>query len=119
MAAFPSYAKLVLSGFAINRESALNRTDMDSGPPKQAPRVSRAMVARKATVALDSAADYTNFMAWFKTTVNLGAAWFSWIDPVDGVTKWARIASGQIDEEKPLNSALSLWQLSFKIETWG
>lgn len=119
MAAFPSYAKLVLEGFSIERESALDRTEMEVGPPKQPVRRTRVMVTRKVTYALDTKADYLNFLTWFNTTINRGSAWFDWVDPQDAATKKARIVNGKLDAEKPLNSALSLYEVSFRLETWG
>lgn len=118
MAAFPSYMKLILAGLAFEREGALTRTDMEIGPPKQAVQKTRVMLTRKVTYAADTKTDYLNFIAWHKTTINYGVAWFDWTDPVDGVTKKARIVNGKLDEEKPLNSGLTLWQVTFHLETW-
>lgn len=118
MATFPTYAKLVLEGFKKDRESALQRTDMERGPPKQ-PRIkSRVLVTRKLTYAFDSKTDYNNFLTWFNTSINRGAAWFDWTDPETSTVKKARIVNGKLSEEKPLNSALSLWQVMFDLETW-
>lgn len=118
MATFPSYMKLILAGLTFKRESALLRTEMEIGPPKQTVQKTRVMLTRKVTYAADSKTDYLNFITWFTTTINRGAAWFDWTDPVDGVTKKARIVNGELDEEKPLNSGLTLWQVSFHLETW-
>lgn len=118
MAAFPAYAKLLLEGFGENPEPAVLRTEMESGPPKQAKIKSRVMVARPVIYALDSKADYLAFIAWFKTGVNYGSDFFDWTDPLDGLVKNARIVGGKI-EARPINGALSQWRVSFSLENWS
>jgi hypothetical protein len=115
--AFPTYAKLLHEPYRVQREPAVLRTDMESGPPKQAKLKSRVMVTRELAYAFGSITDYTNFLTWFKTDINRGASWFDWTDPVDGVVKQARIVAGTLDEERP-NRQMDVWVISFKIETW-
>lgn len=121
MAAFPTYGKLLLTEFAEAPESALLRTEMESGPPKQAKIRSRVMVRR--SLAMDySMAEYTTFKTFFRTTINGGADWFDWVDPLDGVTKLARIVAGNpaynaqpytYSEGAPLR-----WKVTFALEAW-
>lgn len=118
MATFPSYAVLLADGFAQQRESGVQRTEMESGPPKQLKVKSRVLVRRTVVYALRSLADYNSFVTWFQTTVNFGADWFTWTDPVDSASKNARIV-GQIDEEAPVVPALADWRVSFILETWS
>lgn len=115
MPAIPVYAKL--HKFPFEPESAVLRTEMESGPPKQAKLRSRVMVERPVTYSLDSKADYLAFMTWVRGTINRGVSWFDWTDPLDNVTKLARIKGGKVSY-KSLNAALSFWEASFVLETW-
>ena len=117
MATFPAYAKLLSNGFAEQRESALLRTEMESGPPKQAKIKSRVMVTRPVTILLQSRADYQSFVEWFSTAINEGADWFDWRDPVSGATKQARFVGEGL--EATASGALCLWSINAKLETWG
>ena len=118
MAAFPSYPKLRFDGYGEPRESAVDRTQMESGPPKQLKVKSRVLVQRPVLYDLDSLADYNSFMTWFQTTVNYGADWFDWTDPRDSTLKAARIAEGKLDA-RAKNNALSRWTVGFILETWS
>lgn len=118
MSTFPATAKLFFKGYGKTRESGLSRTDMETGPAKQLQTKTRVMVTRTLTYALDSAADYIAFIAWYRDTLHLGADWFDWTDPEDGTVKSARIVN-QIDKERPRRSALDRWEVDLKIETWG
>ena len=117
MAAFPSYAKIALSGFAEQRESALLRTQMESGPPKQAKVRSRVMVTRPVTILLGSLSDYQSFITWFSQTIHEGADWFDLTDPVTGTTKSARFVGGGLDATP--NGTKNAWSIKANIETWG
>lgn len=118
MATFPAYPKLLFDGFDEKPEPAILRTEMESGPPKQALIRSRTMITRSVQYLLESNADYQSFLTWFKTTINYGADWFDWTDPVDDVLKSARIVGGDITP-KPTRKNLSRWVVSFKLETWS
>lgn len=118
MATWPSYAKFLADGFTVRRESALQRSDMETGPAKQARIRSRVLVQRSGSVLLESKADYLAFVAWFAGDVKEGAAWFDWTDPVDGALKSARIAASDGLEQSPL-AALRAWRVRLSIETWG
>lgn len=117
MPTLPAYAKILLAGFAEQRESALLRTEMESGPPKQAKVKSRVMVTRPATISIETKADYLSFVDWFAHDINEGAAWFDWTDPVSGTTRQARFVGGGLDAT-PV-AGLRHWMIKTKIETWG
>ena len=117
MATFPAYAKILAAGFAEQRESALLRTEMESGPPKQAKIKSRVMVVRPVSILLQSRADYMSFVEWFSETLNEGANWFDFTDPVTNTVKQARFVGGGL-EASP-QAGLTLWTIDTKIETWG
>ena len=117
MATFPAYAKILASGFAEQRESALLRTEMESGPPKQAKIKSRVMVTRPVNVLIKSRSDYLSFVTWFSKTINEGSAWFDFTDPVTNTIKQARFVGGGLDATP--QAGLTLWAIPLKIETWG
>lgn len=119
MASLPSYAKMRHQGFAEQRESALLRTDMESGPPRQAKVKSRVLVTRQVVIDIDSGTNYAAFKTWFGTTINEGADWFEWTDPVDGVLKQARFAGGGFSGAPVSTSVAGKWLLRASIETWG
>lgn len=117
MATFPTYAKLLHEGYRVARQPAVLRTEMESGPPKQARVRYRALVVRELKYALATLTDYQNFITWFRTDVAHGADWFDWTDPVDATVKQARLVGGAIEEEVP-NKQMDVWVLKFRIETW-
>lgn len=118
MSGFPSYAVPLIEGYGERPEPAVERTEMESGPPKQMRVRSRALVTRPVKYLLASQADYAAFMAWFRDTLGAGADWFDWTDPRDGVTKKARIVGGKLDA-RPTVKTLARWIVSFELETWG
>lgn len=118
MAAFPSYARVLLAGFNQARESGVTRTQMESGPPKQLKTKSRVLVTRSVRVLFNSKTDFLTFVTWFQSTVNFGADWFTWTDPVDGVSKNARIV-GSLGREAPVAGGDGAWSVDAQIETWS
>lgn len=119
MPVFPSYAKLLREGFSEQRESALLRTEMESGPPKQARVKSRVMVTRPVKIMLDNLADYQAFVEWFATDLAEGALWFDWADPVSGTTRQVRFVGGGLSAA-PVAVVAGHWTIDgLRIEGWG
>lgn len=114
----PSYATLLLDGYEHQRESALLRTEMESGPPKQAKIRSRIMVTRTCQIKLKSIADFQSFESWFANDLQEGALWFNYLDPISKSTKTARFVGGGF-KASPRSSAQSSWLVPAKIESWG
>jgi hypothetical protein len=114
---FPSYPKLLLNGYGVVQAAAVKRTDMDSGPPKQRLDRSRQMVDRTVSYELRTRDDYNAFMAWFRDSIHRGADWFEWPDPETLTTRLARIKGGVLNRQ-PVNSALTIWRVSFTVESW-
>ena len=118
MPTLPATAHLLLSGYGEQRESALMRTEMESGPPKQARVKSRVMVTRPVTLRFDSRADYLAFIAWYRDDLQEGALWFEFPDPVSQGSRAGRF-TGTL-EAKPAGAMAGLWLINgLKIETWG
>ena len=116
MATWPSYARILRDGYAENPESALLRTDMESGPAKQVMIKSKVLVQRPITVLISSASDYSSWLTWFQTTIHRGADWFDWTDPRTASIKSARIVGGSYTAEHA--AALAAWKLAMTLETW-
>jgi hypothetical protein len=116
-AAFPAALKLMRDGFGKEPESVVNRTPFEDGMVKQAKAKTRALVPRPVVYAADSKTDYQAFETFFNTTINGGADWFDWTDPLDAVVKLARIVGTY--QARPINGALTRWEISMRIETWS
>lgn len=119
MAAFPSYASIMRDGYGEQREPALLRSEMESGPPKQARVRTRVMITRPVKVWLSSLADYQAFIAWFRDDIAEGADWFDWVDPVDGTTKSVRFVGGGITAVPAINATGGWFITGLQIEGWG
>lgn len=119
MATLPSYVKVLLAGFGERRESGLLRTEMESGPPKQLKIKSRVLVTRPVRLRVENNTNYLAFLAWFATTINQGADWFDWTDPVTNTTKSARIVGGELGVAQPLAGVRGGWVIPCQIETWS
>lgn len=118
METFPAYARLLRDDYKQQRESGVQRSEMESGPPKQLQTVSRVLVTRPVVYRFASKNDFNNFITWFQSTIHFGADWFTWTDPLDAVAKSARIVSA-LDIEDPVQAGLAGWHVRFRIETWS
>lgn len=114
----PSYAILMRDGYKHQRESALLRSEMESGPPKQTKIKHRVMVTRTCTIYLKSKTDFESFELWYSSTIKEGTLWFNYLDPVSDSTKLARFVGGGY-EAIPRANVKGAWLISAKIESWG
>lgn len=115
---FPAYANIQFSGYGQQRESALIRTEMESGPPRQAKIKSRVMLTRTVKIYLASKANFRAFEAWYANDCNQGAAWFNFVDPVTGNNVAARFVGGGYSAT-PVVGGMEGWMVDAKIESWG
>jgi hypothetical protein len=118
MAALPEYVKILHEGYAQVRESALLRTEMESGPPRQAKVRSRVMVTRSVKLYLSSNADFQAFETFYRTTLSEGALWFTMRDPVTGANIEARFVGGGYTAT-PMSAKMQHWTVDAEIESWG
>jgi hypothetical protein len=118
MATLPSVAKILFEGFSEQRESALMRTEMESGPPRQVKTKSRIMIKRPISMLFSTKADYLSFLSWYSTDINEGADWFQMTDPVTGSTIDARFVAGTLSGQ-PVNPGMTRWTIKAQIEAWG
>lgn len=117
MYSWPAYASVLRNDFGLERQSALMRTDTETGPAKQTKIRSRVMVKVPVTIRLTSKADCLSFIDWVRTTLNHGAYWFDWFDPLTEATVSARIVGGQFGKIHPVGG-LERWETSLTLEYW-
>ena len=117
MATLPSYVRVLAAGYEEQRgKGGVVRSSMESGPAKQRRVQSRLLVTRPMTLLIETVVNYLAWIAWVKTDLQSGNDWFSWIDPVDGVGKQARIINGQYSA-RPIKGKAA-WIVSLQLETW-
>lgn len=117
MATLPTYINVLFDGYSQKRESALLRSEMEYGPPKQAKTKSLVMITRSAKLYLASKANFQSFETWYRTDINEGVSWFNMTDPVSGSTISARFVGGGYTA-KPMTPAMQKWEISVEIESW-
>lgn len=115
VAAF-AYTKILASYSAGPQPGAVRRSDMESGEPKQAPRFSRVLQQHNMKYLL-TAAQYTSFITWWKSTANFGTAWFDYYNPITASTEDGRMVSGEYSVE-PFSATLSHYVVSMTVESW-
>ncbi len=118
MAAFPSALELLHDGFGHEPGSVVGRTPFEDGMVKQARTRQRALVGRPVVYRAKSKADFQAWETFFRDTINYGADWFDWTDPVDSQVKQARIVEGTYSA-RPLQAMLEDWRISMRLETWS
>jgi len=112
------YGKLLLRDYGEKPESAVLRTEMESGA-KQAQVRSLQLVARPAVIDYSSI-EYGQFKTWYRDTLARGSAWFFLIDPRDGISKLTRIVRGEYDSKSYIKSQGDelRWEVSLVLEIW-
>jgi len=115
MATFPTYACVQLEGYQEKANYSVLRTEMDNGIPKQRPRRSLPMVTREVRVKVANKTEKASFDAWVRNDLDGGTTWFDYTDPLDNVTKQARIVSGEVTWSSPG----VVWFAEMKLETVG
>lgn len=119
MPTWPTYAKLRRAPVTEDHATALQRTDMEGGLPKQAKVMSRVLVGRELDYTLASNTDYQAWVTWFRHTIGYGAAWFDWRDPVTQQIVQARIRNGKFAATCSDLVQGDPWVLRLTIETWS
>jgi len=116
MQTFPDYLRRLAEGYAETPENAVDRTEMEKGPPKQRQVLSRVMVSRPMNYLAMGQQAYDDWREWFKS-IGRGAAWFWWKDPLRGTLKRARIQGGTVSQTLII-AGQKIWKISFTLETW-
>lgn len=118
MATFPSYANILFSGYNKKRESSLLRSEMESGPPKQARVRYNVMEVHTVKIYVSSNANFQAFETWYSDDINEGASWFDFVDPITGATVQARFKDGGYTAT-PMTADMQNWEISAEIERWA
>lgn len=105
----------MLDGYEETANYNVLRTQMDSGLAKQRARNSMPIVTRNVKIRVLNKTDKASFDTWVKTDLNGGVGWFTYTDPVDGVSKQARFISGEIKWTTPG----IIWFAAAQMETLG
>ena len=114
----PSYVKFLYEGCQQSRESALMRTEMETGIPRQAKIKSRVLTTRSGRLYMPTKANYLAFLTWYRDEINEGALFFYMTDPVTEETIEARFVNGGFTS-MPMSASLDFWEISVQIESWG
>ncbi|MDH5393950.1 MAG: hypothetical protein OEY11_12245 [Gammaproteobacteria bacterium] len=101
MAVFPAFKALMFDSFQEQAESAVLRTQMDSGSVKQAQLYSQGSFNRTVTYVF-TGTQFEAFKIWWRDDLGLGAGWFDWDDPLDGATKQVMMNQG-VYSARPLD----------------
>lgn len=117
MATLPSYVNILYSGYSQKRETALLRSEMEYGPPKQAKIKSLVMITRAAKLYIASKTDFQSFETWYRNDLNEGVSWFYMTDPVAGGTLTARFVGGGYTAT-PMTPDMENWEIGVQIESW-
>jgi hypothetical protein len=121
---FPAFMVLIFAGHNHQPQSAVRRSEFESGPVRQASYKCREMIRRSVTYRACSAAEYAAFQNWRSKILAHGADHFLWTDPlrvnagVSPSTVRAVIVDGSTTGD-PSNDRLDTWEISFTIEYWS
>lgn len=116
MPAFPAYGELLLDGFGEQPETSLIRTEMETGPAKQAQVRSKQIVNMTVTYTYTSA-EFILWKAWRKNDIALGALYFDWRNPLTGNLVQARIPGGDYNADAFDGKDKAIeWEVSFVME---
>ncbi|MYZ44220.1 hypothetical protein [Schauerella aestuarii] len=112
---FPAYARILTEGYGEAPDYGMLRSDMDGGLAKQRPRRTKPIVTRTVRVMVRSTAERLAFDTFHRVSLFGGSAWFTFVDPVDAVSKQGRLVGGSIGWSK----MGPLWFFNSSIETVG
>lgn len=107
MAAFPSYAKLILSGAGEGFDPSVEISEMERGPAKM--RVGNTHVKKRlrATAVFFSEAEALAFEAWYFDEIKR-VSYFDLKHPLTGQTLLVRFENGAIGDLLPITSGFGL-----------
>lgn len=101
MPAWPTYAKLLMEGYAEEFDPSVERTEMERGVPKERTLNSQVLDTINASVLFRSAADIAAFEAWYFTELNR-VGWFTMSHPRTGAPINARFQGGKLGRLAPI-----------------
>lgn len=113
--AWPAYANVTAPGYALGRDSDVERTPYDDGLVVQEKRFSGALRTRRVRGWLKSDADQVRFEAWAEGSAH---TWFDWRDTEDGVTRRVRVrgGAGGISYTAVVRDGIRTWDFELTLE---
>lgn len=106
-ATFPTDVSCVLGSYSEDQTSAVMRSEMERGMPKQRRMASDVLVSVKVTLQFKSSAHADSFQSWFDSQTGSGTDWFTWKHPRTGASVQARIVGGVLG---PLTPVAGTWR---------
>lgn len=102
---FPAGVGIVLGSVSEEPQSAVLRSEMERGVPKQRRDRSDVLVSVPATLQFTNAAQAQAWLDWFYSAAGAGggADWFAWVHPRTGATVQARIKGGTLGPLQPVH----------------
>lgn len=97
-------------------QPSIRRTPMSDGLSKQAKRYQRTLDQHSVEYLMTNA-QYLAFRTWWENTVEFGALWFDFVDPITDATIDGRIVGGSYSST-PYTASQSYWVVSMAVETW-
>lgn len=102
-ATFPTDVPCVMGSYSEDRDSAVLRSEMERGVPKQRRLSSDVMVQVKVTLQFRDQAHAQTFETWFDSQIAAGTDWFTWKHPRTGLDVLARIVGGTLGQLSPVH----------------
>jgi hypothetical protein len=116
---FPTYTTVLTGSTQLNATPIINRTQMESGPAKQAPNQSYSFPQQQLYIVF-SVDQFEDFNTWFvdPDNGNYGASFFNWTDPQFSTTRSARIVGGAYGPVQPLTATSNylVMQVTFEYQ---
>lgn len=103
-------------GYSVEPETRLIGIEYDDGYTSQRPRATRVPHTRQLRYRACTKADYLFWRDWHRVTLDGGAAFFLWRDPVSSEQRRARIPGGDYTATAT-NSRLDSWLIAFNLQT--
>ncbi len=113
---FPTYGKHLLP-YLVKPAPLMRRTEMETGPAKQA-RIAQSRPVKRECRYQFTATEFGSFNTWLDTEGAEG--WFDWDDPQDGATKQAMVTLGGYEAEMvPTSDGSEMdWIVNLTLETY-
>lgn len=102
---FPTGVAIVLGSVSESPQSAVLRSEMERGVPKQRRERSDVLVSVPAELQFRNKAQAQDWLDWFYSAAGAGAGadWFAWVHPRTGQTVQARIKGGELGPLQPMH----------------
>lgn len=111
-----TYDVIMNADLAESPGENIRRTEMEDGFIKQSRIRSKSLYTYNIRYLMSSA-NYASFLTWYDTTVNHGASFFDFANPITASTEQGRIVGGRW-ESRPLTTVQNYYVVSMSIEVY-